>query len=62
MDSRTGERFEHKQAALDNMIPEKHIVEIRGSEEAIRRVSRTLRAAWKRRRKMQKASRRRNKR
>ena len=62
MDSRTGELYPSRQAAREAMIPEEHIVEVRGTEAAVARVSRAVRAAWKRRRKMQKASRRANKR
>jgi hypothetical protein len=66
MDTRTGEMYESKQAALDAGVPEKHIAEIVGEPKAVRRVARLVMSAVKRnakrkaKRKMQQASRRRN--
>lgn len=67
MDDRTGDLYPSKQAALAAGVPEKHVVEIVGTEEAIRRVARRVRyaarhenARRKAKRKQQKTSRRAN--
>ena len=69
MDSRTGDLYPTKRAALDAGVPERAIVMLEGAYEAIRRVSRKVRMVsrldGKRRkvhRQQQKASRRRNRR
>jgi hypothetical protein len=67
MDDRTGDLYPSKQAALDAGVPREHVVEIVGTEEAIRRVARRVRyaarhenARRKAKRKQQKKSRRAN--
>lgn len=64
MDDRTGDLYPSKQAALERLVPEEHIVELTGSEAAIKRVARKVRMASrhenarrKARRKAQKRSR-----
>ena len=63
MDSRTGDLYPSKQAALDAGVPEQEIVEMTGTGAAIERVSRRVRMASRleakrrsRRRAQQKAS------
>ena len=65
MDDRSGDLYPSKADALRAGVPDKHIVELYGTEEAIKRVSGRVRMASKleakrrkARRKMQKASRR----
>jgi hypothetical protein len=67
MDSRTGDLYPTKQAALDAGVPERYLVELAGPEPAIRTVVRKVRmvsrhenARRKARRNQAKASRRAN--
>jgi len=44
MDDRTGDLYPDKQAALDAGVPEEHVVELRGTREAIEAISRKVKA------------------
>lgn len=65
MDTRNGELYQSRQAALDAGVPERDIAEVRGSKRAIGRLRMAARNEGKRRatrRTQQKASRKTNRR
>lgn len=67
MDARTGDLYPSKQAALEAGVPEEDIAEIKATEKVIKRVGHAIQRLYnfekaKRKRKIQRESRKRNKR
>lgn len=64
MDSRTGELYENREFALKALVPDEAIVELHGTEKAIRRISKAVKADHRRevrrKNKAARASRKRN--